>query len=205
MDRKSVGLQKYRIIQFTGTAWLLLCSRSSRRPPGPPAGPCRIPVQMSRRRHRSAALAPRDPRSRRREEIVDHRSMTAISMRGESRPCEEEFLPVEDGRMAARSRSIQYIRCCVQSPGGTQPMPWMECERPRCYWSLPEIGGLADCQSRDWEHGHGVPRGSSPPWGRRLAGTRKTGEKKRFGALQLSAGSIEMHLGKTVGPECQDP
>jgi hypothetical protein len=102
-------------------------------------------VQMNRRRHRSGALAQRDPGSRRREEIVDHRSMTAISIRGESRPFEEEFLPVEDGRMAAWSRSIQYTRCCVQSPGGTQPMPWMECVRPRCYWSLPGMRGSVDC------------------------------------------------------------
>lgn len=49
--------------------------------------------------------------------------MTALVSEASAGRFEERFLPIEDGRMAAKSREIQCIHCCVQSPGGTRRMP----------------------------------------------------------------------------------
>lgn len=158
--RQYMGVLRPVDTQFTGTVSLSLCPHSSRRQPELPAGPCRYPVRTCSKRHRSGALARHDSGSPRRENVVDHRSMTAISIRGESRPFVEDFLPVGADRMAATSRWFQCTRCCVQSPDGTQPTPWTGCARPRCCWSPRGRCGSAGCRSKDWERGRGALRDS---------------------------------------------
>ena len=132
-------------IQFTGTAWPSLDYRWSRRRPELPTGPCRNLVQRSSKRHWTGALARHDSGSRRREKLVDHRSMAAISIRGESRSFGEVCLPVEGDRRAGMTRAVRCIHCCGQWPDDTQPRPWTGCALPRCCSSPPGKCGWAGC------------------------------------------------------------
>ena len=56
-----------------------------------------------------------------------------ISNQGDSRPFEQEFLPVQGDRRVVGSHWIRCIRCYAQSLDGTRAMQWKACGHPRCY------------------------------------------------------------------------